>query len=94
VTGAGDGSLTEILTVTVPPLTGLSAANEGVFLMLGVIHVIDGRQGLRGHDGPMPLWGRHFSRQAEFDDLWQYGNETVVRGRILSIAYCLGTLQE
>lgn len=61
MTGVGDAPLTELLTVPVSPLTGLSAANEGVFPMLDVIHVIDGRQGVRGRGRPMPLWGSQFS---------------------------------
>src|SRR6056297_173909 len=90
--GAGDGPLAELMTVPVPSLTGLSAANEGQYPMLKVIHTIDGRQGTRGHGYPMPVWGSRF--EADLEDSGPYGAEVIVRGRILSIAYYLETLQE
>jgi len=80
------------MTVAVPSLTGLSAANDGVFPMLKVIHTIDGRQGTRGHGYPMPVWGSRF--EAELEDMGPYGAEAVVRGRVLSIAYYLESIQE
>lgn len=90
--GAGDGPLAGLLTVTVPALTGLSAANEGMFPMLRVIHTIDGRQGVRGHGDPMPVWGNRFSEKLQ--NPGPYGAEAVVRGRILSIAYYLESIQQ
>ena len=92
--GKGDGPLAELLTVSVPSLTGLAAANEGVFPMLEVIHTIDGRQSVRAHGNPMPVWGRHFEIQAEADDVGPFGGEAIVRGRVLSIAYYLESIQE
>ncbi|RXV63887.1 3-methyladenine DNA glycosylase [Roseovarius sp. A46] len=89
---AGDGPLAELMTVPVPSLTGLSAANDGAYPMLNVIHTIDGRQGTRGHGYPMPVWGSRF--KAELENTGPYGAEILVRGRILSIAYYLETLQE
>lgn len=88
---AGDGPLAELMTVGVPALTGLSAANEGEFPMLKVIQTIDGRQGTRGHGYPMPVWGKRLARDLDTDD---YGSEEIIRGRILSIAYYLESLQE
>ncbi|HKL46660.1 MAG TPA: cytochrome c [Roseovarius sp.] len=90
--GTGDGPLAELMTVPVPSLTGLSAANEGQYPMLKVIHTIDGRQGTRGHGYPMPVWGSRF--EADLEDSGPYGAEVIVRGRILSIAYYIETLQE
>lgn len=92
--GAGDGPLADLMTVPVPPVTNLSAANEGVFPMLDVIQTIDGRQGTRGHGYPMPVWGRQFEMQADADGLGRYGGEVAVRGRVLSIAYYLESIQE
>jgi mono/diheme cytochrome c family protein len=88
----GNGPLSELMSVSVPALTGLSAANDGVFPMLDVIHSIDGRQGTRGHY-PMPVWGQAFELQADADDLGKTGSEIAIRGRILSIAYYLESIQ-
>ena len=89
----GSGPLAELMSVGVPGLTGLAEANDGVFPMLEVIHSIDGRQGTRGHY-PMPVWGEVFEHQAEVDNMDRYGGEIAVRGRVLSIAYYLESIQE
>lgn len=91
-TGVGDGPLAEMMTVPVPDLTKLQSANDGVFPMLDVIQFIDGRTGIRGHGYPMPVWGDRF--KASLDDVGPYGAEVVVRGRILSLAYYLQSLQQ
>ena len=39
----GDGPLAELMTVPVPDLTQVSAQNDGVFPMLEMIQVVDGR---------------------------------------------------
>lgn len=89
--GLGDGPMSEIMSIAVPDLTQLSALNDGVFPMLEVIHIIDGRTGLRGHGAPMPLYG------ALFDDTLgnagPYGAPVETRGMILSIAYYIEGLQ-
>lgn len=89
---AGDGPLAELMTVPVPALTGLSAANDGVFPMLRVIHTVDGRQGIKGHGYPMPVWGKRFAKDIE--NAGPYGSEVIIRGRILSLAYYLETIQK
>ncbi|WP_294608312.1 c-type cytochrome [Roseovarius sp.] len=89
---AGDGPLAELMTVPVPALTGLAAANDGVFPMLDVIYSIDGRQGTRGHGYPMPVWGKRFAKDVE--NTGPYGAETLIRGRVLSIAYYLESIQK
>ncbi len=88
----GAGPLAELMTVPVPPLTDLSARNDGVFPMLRVIHTIDGRPGIKGHGYPMPVWGNRF--QADVENAGPYGAETIVRGRILSLALYLESIQE
>ncbi|QFT94187.1 hypothetical protein FIU86_15150 [Roseovarius sp. THAF9] len=90
--GAGDGPLAELMTVPVPSLTGLSAGNDGAFPMLRVIQTIDGRQGIKGHGYPMPVWGKRF--QEDIETPGPYGAEAIVRGRILSLAYYLESIQE
>ena len=80
------------MTVKVPDLTQISAANDGVFPMLKVIHVIDGRTGVRAHGGPMPVYGRVFTAEAAEHGTIAAALEA--RGRVLSIAYYLESLQE
>ena len=94
MSGKGDGPMTEILSVTVPDLTGLSAANDGEFPMLEVIRIIDGRSGLRGHDVPMPVYGA-LSRGELHPAYGQFGlAEGLIRGRTLAIAEYVESLQE
>lgn len=92
-TGHGDGPLTELLIDKLPDLTQLSANNDGVFPLLNVLHIVDGRTGLRGHGGPMPVYGHLFNDEAT-KTYGQYGAEAVVRGRILSLVYYLESIQE
>lgn len=48
--------------VSAPDLTTLSAVNGGSFPMDEVIAIIDGRNNVRAHGSPMPVWGaRHSS---------------------------------
>ena len=88
----GDGPLAELMAVPVPDLTQVSAQNDGVFPMLEMIQVVDGRTGIRGHGYPMPVWGARFKSEVE-GDIGAYASEIVVRGRILSLAYYLESIQ-
>ena len=90
--GAGEGPLTQIISDKVPDLTQLSANNDGAFPMLDVIHVIDGRTGLRGHGGPMPVYGALFDEEVK--NPGPFGAVLYTRGRILSLAYYLESLQQ
>jgi hypothetical protein len=60
IAGQGNGPLAEFMTVTVPDLTRISQENDGVFPMLQVIQIIDGRTGVRGHGSAMPVWGSRY----------------------------------
>ncbi len=91
--GKGGGEVARYLTVEVPDLTQLSVGNDGTFPMLDVIHVIDGRTGVRGHATQMPVWGTMFT-QSIGTDAGAFGGEQLVRGRILSLAYYLESIQE
>lgn len=82
--------MTEIMRAEVPDLTQLSALNGGVFPMLEVIHIIDGRTGLRGHGGPMPVYGALFDQTLTAGG---YAAPLETRGIILSIAYYIEALQ-
>ncbi|SHH23549.1 c-type cytochrome [Marivita hallyeonensis] len=90
--GSGGGPLTEIMTASVPDLTGLAAAHEGQFPMLDVIHIIDGRTGLRAHGGPMPVYGALFDEESHSGT--EYGDVLYTRGKVLSIAYYLESIQK
>lgn len=90
--GLGDGPLAEMILNKVPDLTGLSAANDGKFPMLDVIHVIDGRKEVRGHGVPMPIYGGLFAAETHSADPDAQMINSL--GKILSIAYYLESLQK
>lgn len=46
-----------------PDLTTLSAVNGGSFPMDQVVAIIDGRQNVRAHGSPMPVWGARHSAE-------------------------------
>lgn len=92
-TGKGGGELTDLLSIQPPALTGLSAAHDGVFPMLDVVHIIDGRSGLRAHGGPMPIFGSLYSASSVTAGT-DYGSVIEVRGRILSLAMYLESIRE
>lgn len=92
VDAVGNGPVAENIDKQVPDLTLLAKANGGAFPMLQVIHVIDGRTGLRGHGGEMPVFGNVFRM-----DFGKYGVEVAEMeslARILSIAYYLESVQK
>lgn len=93
ISGHGDGPLAEYMKVAVPDLTQLAAANDGVFPLLQVIHIIDGRTGVRGHGSMMPVWGNRYKNEVSMDT-GDYGAELIVRGRVLSLATHLEAIQE
>jgi mono/diheme cytochrome c family protein len=92
-TGMGDGDMANVVTIPSPNLTQLAKNNDGVFPMLRVMHVIDGRSGTRAHGGAMPLWGRVFSDEIG-DSEGAYGSVLEVRGRVLSLAKYLESIQQ
>jgi mono/diheme cytochrome c family protein len=91
VAGHGDGPLAAYMTVTVPDLTRIAANNDGVFPLLSVIQVIDGRTGVMGHGSMMPVWGDRFAASAAGGD---YAAEIEIRGRILALATHLEAIQD
>lgn len=89
----GGGPLTQLLTVEVPALTQLAANNDGEYPMLKVVHIIDGRTGLRGHGGTMPTYGDIFMAETE-GPIRDLSNILETRGRIMSLALYLESIQE
>ena len=57
VSAMGDGPMASVLAVAPADLTGLAAANGGVFPMARVVRRVDGSGEILAHGGPMPLWG-------------------------------------
>lgn len=92
-TAMGDGEIARFLTVETPALTTLAQDNDGVFPMLEVIQIIDGRSGLGPHGTMMPVWGDRFKAAVEADT-GEFGAEIIVRGRILSLATYLQSIQQ
>lgn len=90
---AGDGDMANLMTIPAPNLTLLATNNDGVFPMLKVIHTIDGRTGVRAHGGAMPVFGRVFA-STEAGSANPYGSVLEVRGRVLSVAMYLESLQK
>ncbi len=94
--GGGEGPLTEIMLEKPSDLRLLAANNpaeEGVFPMLHVIHVIDGRTGLRAHGGSMPTYGSLFMAQA-VDEMEDMGAVLETRGRVMSLALYLESIHQ
>jgi mono/diheme cytochrome c family protein len=94
--GGGGGPLTELMLEKPADLRLLAANNEaspGEFPMLRVIHIIDGRTGVRAHGGSMPTYGDVFTAEAEATRE-RMGAVLETRGRILSLAMYLETIQQ
>lgn len=59
-----DGGVTGLdPTGPTPDLTRLAAVSGGTYPAAQVRRIIDGRQQLRAHGSPMPVWGNHLSRE-------------------------------
>ncbi len=91
--GKGKGPVSEYMTVISPALTGLAAANDGVFPMESVLAIIDGRADVRAHGSGMPVWGAVFNDPLAAAVSGQSA-DYITRGRILSLAYYLASIQE
>jgi len=91
--GMGEGPFAALLNIHVPGLTGLSAANEGKFPFLDTLMAIDGRTGVRGHGGPMPIWGDRYEASA-LEKAGFYGSELIVRGRLMALVEYIESIQQ
>lgn len=88
----GNGPFASMMNIDVPSLTGLKSANDGDFPFLKVFQIVDGRTGVRGHGGPMPIWGDRFT--ASSGDIGPYSAEIIARGRIAVLVNYLESVQE
>jgi mono/diheme cytochrome c family protein len=92
-TAQGDGPTAALLTVEVPDLTRFAARNGGTFDIVRVIQIVDGRQGLAAHGGPMPMFGGLLTGPAAVVD-GPGGTPVATTEPILAIARWLETVQE
>ncbi|MFD0980886.1 c-type cytochrome [Tropicimonas aquimaris] len=88
----GNGPNAGLLTATVPDLTTFAQRNDGVFDAARVVRLIDGREGLAAHGGPMPMFGGLLAGASVVIDGPQGSPVTTTRP-ILEIAEWLETVQ-
>jgi mono/diheme cytochrome c family protein len=96
IDGTGEGPLTELMLEKPTDLTMLAennAAAPGEFPMLRILHIIDGRTGVRAHGGPMPTYGDIFTAE-DINTMGHFSAVLETRGRILSIALYLESIQK
>lgn len=93
-TGMGDGAYAGMLNIKIPDLTILAQRNHGMFPVLWVQEVIDGRQSFKAH-GPseMPIWGLDYLAKAREFYMDPYEAEAHVRIRILALTEYIYRLQ-
>jgi mono/diheme cytochrome c family protein len=95
VSGKGDGTVAEFLTIPAADLTQLTKRNSGTFPKERLTEVIDGRADVRVH-GPrdMPVWGDWFETEAAAEDMGKEEREAVVSARINALLAFIETIQE
>ncbi|WP_425049697.1 c-type cytochrome [Psychromarinibacter sp. S121] len=92
VDATGEGPLAPLLTVPVSDLTTLAARSGGEFPLIRVVELIDGRQLLQGHGGPMPVFGPMLGGGSAVLD-GPEGSVVQTRGDVVRIAEYLMSLQ-
>ncbi|MYM55632.1 c-type cytochrome [Thalassovita mangrovi] len=97
-TGKGDGPAAASMTTKPYDLTKLtSEKGGGTFPFEYALWIVDGRDMIKFHGGDMPVWGDRYmvsARASEAESETPESRELVVRGRILSLVYYLGSIQE
>jgi mono/diheme cytochrome c family protein len=94
VSGIGDGTVAEFLTLSAANLTQMSLKNGGIFPRQRAIEVIDGRAQVSVHgERDMPVWGDWFKFEAGSDGA-DAKTEKIVRERITALVDYLETLQQ
>jgi len=91
--GRGDGPMSMLLTLPVPDLTAIAARRDGRFPWLTIVHIVDGRSGLRGHGGSMPIFGAYFQGDTAAADAPD-GSPVITSGRVLAVVDYLATIQQ
>lgn len=98
ISGTGDGPYAKNLSVMPSDLTTIAKRNNGVFPVLRLESMIDGRTQVELH-GPrdMPVWGREYLMEAGTD--WPvymgvpFNPEVFVRARIMALVDYIARLQ-
>jgi mono/diheme cytochrome c family protein len=92
--GKGDGPYVGMLSTKVADLTTLAKRNHGVFPVLWVQEVIDGRRSFQAH-GPseMPIWGLDYLGKAQEYYSDPSEAQAYVRARILALTEYIYRLQ-
>ena len=95
VSGKGDGTVAEFLTIPAADLTQLKKMSGGTFPRERIYQVIDGRTEVKVH-GPrhMPVWGDWFKFEAGSSVAAKGAEEEVVRERIEQLINYIETMQE
>lgn len=94
ISGVGDGTVAEFMTIKSADLTRLSWRNGGIFPRQKVIEVIDGRAEVRVHGlRDMPVWGDWFNDEVINPETGAAAREETVRMRIEYLASYIETLQ-
>ncbi|MCX7344155.1 MAG: c-type cytochrome [Alphaproteobacteria bacterium] len=95
VSGNGDGTVAEFLTIAAPDLTTLTKRNAGTFPRQRLSEVIDGRAEVKVH-GPrdMPVWGEWFDYEAMSPDTDRDAREIIVRLRIEALISYVESIQQ
>ena len=94
VSGKGDGTLAEFLTLAIPDITTLTKLNAGKFPEERVTEVIDGRADVKVHGmRDMPVWGDWFNSEAISQDTDREARELVVEDRIRSLVGYIKSIQ-
>ena len=88
----GDGPMTQVLTISPPDLTRLTADSDGVFPVSRVVARIDGRMPVLGHGGPMPVFGDLFDGEAGALDS-ETGAPILTSRSMVAVVEYLKTLQ-
>jgi mono/diheme cytochrome c family protein len=88
----GDGPMSQLLNIPVPDLTQISARRKGIFPWLTIVHMVDGRSGLRGHGGPMPLFGAVFKGDTVAGSAPD-GSPVITSARVLAVVAYLASIQ-
>lgn len=88
----GDGPLAALISIDMPDLTVLARRYGGVFPLVDVVRQIDGRVEMRGHGGPMPVFGAMLSGASAVVDT-AAGDPVITKAAVLAVADYLESLQ-